>query len=139
MNTRPCPECGADIGYFSKSCACGWGGSSRRTRPADDHANAQFAAERKAMIASMEAVATEKARLWLEDNRIVSRNVAGLERRAKLRAYLARLKTQPKPGPREWAYTLLSRIIDGEKLPSICDQYAREVVAMDMPVESEAA
>lgn len=141
MSNRPCPECGAGIAYNARSCACGWGSRSTRTRPADDHANSQYAAERKQMLANIEAVATTTARQWLEEHRIVTRNVTGPERRAKLRAYIARLKTEPKPGPRDWAYALLSRVIDGEKLPPICEQYAREVVAMgkDVELDREAA
>lgn len=135
MNTRPCPECGTDIAYNARSCGCGWGGRSTRTRPADDHANAQFVAERKQMLATIEAVATEKARQWLADNHIVARDVAGPARRAKLRAYLARLKTLPKPEPRSWAYAMLSRIADGEVLPQICEQYAQEVVSMGRDLE----
>lgn len=130
MSNFPCPECGAVLRHAARSCACGWGSKGARSRPADDQANAQYAAERKQMLATMEAVATDRARAWLEENRIVARSVTGAERREKLRAYIARLKTQPKPGPRDWAYTLLSRIIDGEHLPQICEQFAREVVAM---------
>jgi hypothetical protein len=91
------------------------------------------------MIANIESVATHKAQKWLEDNHVVACNVVGPERRAKLRAYIGRMKTSPKPGPRDWAYVLLSRIIDGEKLPPICEQYAREVIAMESQPESEAA
>ena len=135
MNTRPCPECGTDIAYNARSCGCGWGGRSTRTRPADDHANAQFVAERKQMLATIEAVATEKARQWLEDRRIVSVAVTGSQRREVLRAYLARLKTLPKPEPRSWAYAMLSRIAEGEVLPQICEQYAQEVVSMGRDLE----
>lgn len=132
---RPCPECGANIAYNARSCACGWGSRSTRTRPADDHANAQFAAERKAMLATIEAVATQAARQWLEDRRIVSVAVTGSQRREVLRAYLARLKILPKPEPRSWAYAMLSRIAEGEVVSPICHQWAEEVVAMGREFE----
>ena len=67
----------------------------------------------------MEAAETVKARQWLEDNHIVAKNVFGPERRKKLLAYIARLKSEPKPGPRDWAYSLKTDYIDGLPLLQI--------------------
>lgn len=84
-----------------------------------------------------ESVATQHASQWLHDRRICPRNVVGPERRALLRAYIARLKTLPKPEPRAWAYETLSRIAEGESIPPICEAMAREVVAMDQAYEPD--
>lgn len=74
---------------------------------------AQAAAERAALIASSEAVATAQARQWLEDHNVVAKSVSGAERRAKLRAYIARLREYSRKPSRDWARILKSEYLDG--------------------------
>lgn len=41
-----------------------------------------------------------------------------------------------KPAGKDWARILLSRVLDGEKLPIVCEQFARE--ALRIPALEEA-
>lgn len=40
--TRPCPECGAEIAYAAKSCACGWGAWKNRHEAPKDYSCAAY-------------------------------------------------------------------------------------------------
>lgn len=118
---------------------------NRRPNPAAEQLRSQqpdnFANDRRQAMNVSEAVATQQARQWLADHRIVPQSVGGAQRREALRAYIARLKTLPKPESRAWAYEIMSRIADGEVMPRICEQLASEVVAMgrDSQFEQETA
>lgn len=127
MNTRPCPECGADIAYRARTCPCGYGKNGRSH--ADDYAIAQAATERAALMASIEAVATAQAKRWLEDHNIVAKSVKGAERRAKLRAYIARLREPSRKPSCDWARILKSNYIDGVILNPMQISMASEVMS----------
>jgi len=41
-SNRPCPECGAEIAYAAKSCACGWGAGKKRHDAPPDYSCAAY-------------------------------------------------------------------------------------------------
>lgn len=136
-STKPCPECGSDIAYSARSCACGWGQRGSRYRA--DASSAQSVAERKQAIAGIEAVETERARHWLRERGVIRQGMTRQEHLQACSAFRKRLAVEPKLGPRDWADLIVSYHADGKRVDGYPLQLAREVLGMRDAEEREAA
>lgn len=89
----------------------------------------QWERQHKAALKASEDAATDHAREWLEQHGVVSRPAEGSTRREALRAYIKRLNSLPRPESKAWAYEVISAVADGDCVPWLCEQNAREVVS----------
>lgn len=129
MSRVPCPECGTKIEATARGCACGWG--SRRGSYAPSGYDDEARQQRLRMIADLESVKTAEAQRWLESHGI---HKAGMSRKEKTQAnltYMHRLKVMPKPESHAWAYEIISRIADGERVTAHAEAMAREVTKIE--------
>ncbi|MBK8772242.1 MAG: hypothetical protein IPM06_17715 [Rhizobiales bacterium] len=74
-----------------------------------------------AILRNIEHAATIKDRDWLIDRRI------GLDRESVM-AYAKHLSNAPPPDPLDWARMVLTRVADGEWLPSLAIKNAQEAL-----------
>lgn len=116
MSNFQCPECGVTLRHAARSCACGWGGRTGKSRVMDDQANAQYIADHKQMLATMESVATDHARQWTDERGITSPYMTREQRNyatAKYRDTMKRTMRDADVHPKLWAHSLKSDYIDG--------------------------
>lgn len=95
-------------------------------RRASDEA---YRAEHKKRIQEIESSHTQLARDWLTANGVVKDGMSRAEWNRARSEYLKKLfRAEPwaQPGNRDWAHTILTKIADGEVVPPICAQYAKE-------------
>ncbi len=125
MSRVPCPECGTKIEATARGCACGWG--SRRGSYANSGYSDDDRQQRARMIAELESAKTADARKWLESHGIHKAGMSRKEKTAADLAYMRWLKVMPKPESHAWAYEIISRIADGERVTAHAEAMAREV------------
>lgn len=85
---------------------------------------------RLAMVAAESVRKTQVAAMaWLHDRGMRQDGKSKGEFMRDLARYRQKLISSPKPGYRDWALTIATRIADGEQLPMICEQNAMDAMA----------